>query len=90
MDNQIFDKRAGPALCDSDNVVSLIDSEEKKISGKFVIVSKAWPPVFKCSDVPAALCVPDFKQVVDRWRIVGREPSYTIAGRPIGLGDCFS
>jgi hypothetical protein len=90
MDNQVLDEGTGPALCDSDNVLSLIDSEETKVCGKFVVISKAWPPLFKYSNVPAALCVSDIKQVVDRWRIVSCKRPYTMAGRPIGFGDRFS
>ena len=87
MDNQILDESTGPALGDADNVLSLIDSKETKLCGKLVVISKAWPPLFKRSNVPATLCVSDLKQVVDRWRIVRCKRSYSIAGRPMRLGE---
>jgi len=90
MDNQVLDEGTCPALCDSDNVLSLIDSEKTKVCGKFVIISKAWPPLFKSSNVPAALCVSDIEQVVDRCRVVGCKRPHTIAGRPIWLGERLS
>jgi len=90
MDNQIFDEGAGPALGDSDNVLSLIDSEETKLSGKLVVISKAGPPLFERSNAPPALSVANLKKAVNRWRIVSCKRPHAIAGRPIGLVDRFS
>ena len=61
MDNQVFDEGTGPALGDSDNVLPLIDREETKVGVKLVVISKAGPPLFKCSNVASALSVADLK-----------------------------
>jgi len=61
MDNQVFDEGTGPALGHSDNVLPLIDREETKVGGKFVVIAKAGPPRFKCPDVSSALSVADLK-----------------------------
>jgi hypothetical protein len=87
MDNQILDESAGPALRDTDNVLSLVYSKETQLCGKLVVISKSWPPLFERSNVPATFCVSDLKQVVDRRRIVRCKHPYAIAGRPMRLGN---
>jgi hypothetical protein len=61
MDNQVFDEGTGPALSDSHNVLPLIDSEEAKVGGKLVVISKAGPPLFKCPNVATSSSVANLK-----------------------------
>ena len=90
MDNQVFDEGTGPALGDSDNVLLLIDSEETKVGGKLVVISKAGPPLFKCPNVASALSVAGLKQAVNRRRIVSGKRSHAMAGRTSRWSDRVS
>jgi hypothetical protein len=81
MDNQVFDEGAGPALSDSDNLLPIVDREKTKVGGKFAVISKARPPLFKCPNAASALSVADLKQAVNRRRIVSGKRPQAIARR---------
>jgi hypothetical protein len=89
MNNQVFDEGTGPALGDTDNVLPLIDREETKITRKLVVIAKAGPPLFKCSDVASALSVADLEQAVNRRRIVSGKRPHATAGRVSRWGNRF-
>lgn len=90
MDHQVFDEGTGPALGDSDNVLPLIDREETKVGGKFVVISKAGPPLFKFPNVASALSVAGHEQAINRRRIVSGKRPHAMAGRASRWGDRFS
>jgi len=39
----------------------LVDREETKVGSKLLVISKAGPPLFKCSNVASALSVAELK-----------------------------
>jgi hypothetical protein len=90
MDHQVFDEGTGPALGDSDNVLSVINRKEAEVGGKLVIISKARPPLFKCPNLASALRVADLKETVNRRRIGGGKRPDAIAGRASRWVNYFS
>jgi len=47
MHDQVFDEGTGPALRDSDDVLSLILCEKKKVGSELLVSPKAGPPLFE-------------------------------------------